>query len=254
MAKKRFLSDFQTAAERHFSNFDGGLDDVDDIFDNFDDEYDYYDDEDEDDYEETPMGIYQPKRINPSNKQFLTFNIQNIDNSSAHLVTLFGSFAGNVNSPKISITLDESDYAAFLAETVANPYVLGNPRYRVQNSAQYSNTFLIKEIDAVGAERARKVQPANFEDPRNQNDKLIIMEGFSLVADGKSTLSFNLPALQKVTLTFEVLARINNSKMLRGNSAIDSVGSLWGQQQRTRKKRKSSDCGCGGSKRYPRRR
>uniref|UniRef100_UPI0004794260 hypothetical protein n=1 Tax=Hugenholtzia roseola TaxID=1002 RepID=UPI0004794260 len=215
-----------------------------------DDDYD-----DEDDYEQSQSGIYQPKRVNPSNKQFLTFNIENQDTlATSQTVTLFGSFSGNVNDRNVHITLDESDYKAFLAETVANPYVLGNPRYRVQDAAQYSNTFSVKEIDAVGAERARKVQPANFEDPRNQNDRLIIMDGFSLVADGKSTLSFNLPSLQKVTLTFEVLARVNNSKMLRGNSAIDSLGSLWGQgqQQQARKKRKSSDCGCGGAKRRPR--
>ncbi len=242
------LNQYEQEAEEVFNNFDGDYDeDFDDYEEDFDDDYDEdyddeedfdedYDDEEEedfdeyfdgDDYEEDFMGA-QPcstSQKSISQKRYLTFRLKNnaVDGSGNPIkstATLFGSYGSSVGkNTGIAVSLDENDYEAFLSETAANPYTLANPRYRVLNATQYANSFKLEETQSTGDVKSRRVQPQNFENPANNNDKLILMKGFGMIADGKNKLIVDLEAGEDVSIAFEVVSRVNNSNLLKGKKA-----------------------------------
>ncbi len=188
----------------------------------------YYDDYDEDfDEDEDFMGAQSCKKSQRgiASKRFITIRVKNVakdtgGNPIAAKATLFGSFGspGSINTG-VEVTMEENDYGAFLAETASSPYTIANPRFRVKNASQYANPFNIKEVQSTGQVKSYKVQPQNFENPANNNDKLIEMLGFGMIADGRSSLDFNLEAGEEVSLAFEVISRVNNSNLLKGKKA-----------------------------------
>ncbi|WP_291728752.1 hypothetical protein [Bernardetia sp.] len=252
------LSRYEQEAEEHFNNYYGDEEDFDELagYDDYDEDYDDedydedYDDEDYDDedYDEDyddvedftgAASVSANTGTNKTGKRHLTFRIKNDEtdaggNPIETTVTLFGAYGSYTPNPKVPITLDEGDYPAFLSEIAANPHTLVNPRYRVKVSNQYANSFLIRKTEASGQISEQRIQPQNYEDPRNNIQNLILMNDFGLVADGRTSLTFKMEAGEEISLAFEIAARVNNTLLLTGGNA---------------KGKKGKGCECKGGKR-----
>jgi hypothetical protein len=168
-------------------------------------------------------------RINPNDKT-LSFTIENNRTDAADPnkleAVLFGGYKNlyetNMGNPTgVAVSLGESNYKQFVAETLSSPVLIKGLRYFVKSQLQFANTLEMIEETATGTTHSMKYQPATKVDGRSMRTDMLDDRSFQLTISGRHYLKVPINKGEIVTLVMTIATRVDQAKTLEGKSILE---------------------------------